>query len=255
MRLSFVAIVLAVIAASAVVGFAVVGPALRPAFVEARVAAQNAAVRAPAILALPNSTAAWLYVPAVDQDGNGVISTVAVQAVPGSGRTLANIEDILFWVDTQRSIQLARAVAENITGKNLSRYDLIYTIEADAQLIEGPSAGAALTIATVAAVQARSLDRSVLITGTIEPDGSIGRVGGILEKAAAAAQANATLLLVPLGDGTVDGNARRVRECAQQGVRYVCSVRYVAEQVPIDADITVREVASVEEALEYFLTG
>ncbi len=251
MRFSWLGVVAAVVVASAAAGYFIVGPLLAPKLARAEVP------EPPRIALLPNSTVAWLYVPAVDSAGNGVISTVTVQALPGSGRTLANIEDLLFWVDTQRSIQIAQAVAGNVTGKNLSSYDLIFTIDARAELVEGPSAGAAIAVATIAALENRTLDPTVLITGTIEPDGSIGPVGGVREKAEAARLVNATLFLVPLGQGAQPGEARRAKQCkalapsGAEGGSEFCWVRYIAEAEPLDVGVAVQEVATIAEALEF----
>ena len=66
---------------------------------------------------------------------------------------------------------------------DLSEYDLVYTIKANATVIEGASAGAALAVATVAALTGKELNSSVMMTGTINHDGTIGPVGGIFEKA------------------------------------------------------------------------
>ena len=103
--------------------------------------------------------------------------------MPGTGRTLTNIDEILFWIDTQRSIRLAREVAENVTGLDMESYDLVYTITADASIIEGPSAGAAITVATIASLQGRGIRDDVTITGTISEDGSVESAGAIKEKA------------------------------------------------------------------------
>jgi uncharacterized protein len=131
-------------------------------------------------LGVSNVSHASVMVPAVDQQGNGVVTILDVQAASGYERTLVNIDKLLFWTDTQNSIRTARFVAENITGVNLSNYDLIYTVKANATVIEGASAGAALTVATVAAIQGKEINTSVMMTGTINHDGTIGPVGEIL---------------------------------------------------------------------------
>lgn len=127
-----------------------------------------------------------LNLPAVDNDGNGVVASLKVDAMPGTGRVLTDINKIFFWIDTQNSIRIAETVAQNITKINISQIDLVYDIQTNASLIEGPSAGAGLTVATIAALENKKLDPEVMITGTINPDGTIGPVGGILEKAKAA---------------------------------------------------------------------
>jgi uncharacterized protein len=45
----------------------------------------------------------------------------------------------------------------------------------------------------------KPINASVMMTGTVEPDGTVGKVGGIVEKATAAAEAGAKLFIVPEG--------------------------------------------------------
>ncbi|MCD6371887.1 MAG: hypothetical protein J7L39_04190 [Candidatus Aenigmarchaeota archaeon] len=194
------------------------------------------------------------YVPAVDQYGNGVSTVLKVEALPGKGRILVNINQLLFWIDTQQSIQIAKKVAEEITKKDLSDVDLIYNIETNASLIEGPSAGAAITIATIAALENKSINKSVVITGTINPDGSIGPVGGILPKAKAAKEIGATLFLVPKGQGT-QVNYIPKKRCEQMGPITFCRITYKAEKINIsnETGIKVKEISNIEEAIKYML--
>ncbi|MEZ6065248.1 MAG: S16 family serine protease [Planctomycetaceae bacterium] len=66
--------------------------------------------------------------------------------------------------------------------------------------IDGPSAGALLTAALVANSRGDTLMPNITMTGTINPDGVIGPVGGIPLKIDGAAQAGKSTLLIP--DGT-----------------------------------------------------
>jgi len=199
-----------------------------------------------------------MLVPAVDSEGNGVVTTLLVEAKPGDGRVLTDINHILFFVDTQNSIQIAKAVAENITGVNTSKIDLMYAIETNASAIGGPSAGAALTVATVAVLENKNLNSSVMITGTIEPDGRIGPIGSVEEKAKASKEAGALLFLVPQGQD-IQTTYLLVKECKKTGFwiysqRY-CEIKYVATESEVnETGIKVKEVATIEEALKYFLT-
>ena len=70
-----------------------------------------------------------IYIPAVDQYGNGVATKLKVEALSGKGKVLVDINQILFWIDTQQSIQIAKKVAQDYTKLDLSKYDLIYSIE------------------------------------------------------------------------------------------------------------------------------
>lgn len=201
-----------------------------------------------------NISFASIIVPAIDQNGRGVATILDIQAVPGHGRTLTNIDRLLFWTDTQNSIRTARSVAENITGSNLSNYDLIYTIKANATVIEGPSAGAALTVATVAALSKKEINSTVMITGTINHDGTIGPVGEILEKAKAAKSIGADMFLVPLSQSS-EVVYEEQRYCEQIGFSQICTIEQIPRKMDVSeqAGLAVKEVRTVEEALKYFL--
>ena len=204
--------------------------------------------------AIPTYKNVSINVPAVDNEGKGAIVKLKVQVIPGEGRTLVNVDNLLFWVDTQFSIRVAKIVAENVTKLDLSKIDLIYTIETDASVIEGQSAGAALTIATVAAIQNKSINKNVIITGTIVPNGEIGPVGAIFEKAKASKDMNATLFLVPNGQGT-QVNYRPEQKCENIGPITYCTTEYKQGRIDIskDAGIDVKEVSNINEALKYFI--
>lgn len=65
--------------------------------------------------------------------------------------------------------------------------------------IDGPSAGAMLTVGILAAIRGDRLRPDAAMTGTINPDGTIGPVGGIVHKIEGAAEAGMKLLLIPEG--------------------------------------------------------
>jgi len=210
----------------------------------------------PVNVSYSNASYASVIIPAVDEEGNGLTTVLTVQIIPGEGRVLANIDKMLFWTDTQNSIRTSSRVASNITGINLSQYDIIYTIATNATSVEGPSAGTALTIATIAAIQKRGIDTKVMITGAINPDGTIGPVGQILTKAKVAKDVGARLLLVPVMQSQAIAYETR-RYCEQMGPSQICTTEKVPKTVNVseEAGIEVREVGDVREALEYFLIG
>jgi uncharacterized protein len=233
-----------------------VASTLNPPVIEYYYPSTTATLTAPDTIK-PDSeiSVASLKMPAVDNDGNGVVTMLDVQVLEGSGRALANIDKLLFWTDTQTSIRTARSVAEEITKKDLSQYDLVYTIRANASVIEGPSAGAALTIATIAALQNKKINQSVMITGTINLDGTIGPVGEVFAKAKAAKQIGAQLFLVPESQST-EVTYSSQKKCDRIGWSEICTIEQVPEKVDIskEAHIEIREVKNVQEALKYFLT-
>ncbi len=200
-----------------------------------------------------------ILVPAVDSEGKGTLGKFEVQAMPGNGKILTNIEHLLFFVDTQFSMQTAKAVAANVTGADLSKYNLIYDIDASGDLnstriVEGPSAGAALTIATIAAIENKTLDPSVMITGTIMPDGTIGKIGGVPQKAKAAREGGAKVFLVPKGQGVVQEFKPEIK-CENVGRIRVCRTEYKPQESvkTVENGLIVREVSDIREALKYFL--
>lgn len=203
----------------------------------------------------PTFSEAETYLPAVDNEGNGVITTLKVEAKSGTGKVLTNIDKLLFWVDTQYSIQTAKSVAENVTGIDADEYDLTYTIESEkAGLIGGPSAGGALTIATIAALENKTLKKDVMMTGTINPDGTIGEVGAILEKAKAAKDVGATLFLVPSGESE-QVFLKPEEKCVKRAGFIFCETTYKQITVNIgeEVGISVIEVETISDVLKYFM--
>ena len=205
-------------------------------------------------ISLENATLVTMSLPAVDDQGNGVITKLSVEATPGSGRTLLDIENLLFWADTEHSIRVARNVAGNITGLNLKDYDLIYNVHAQASIIGGESAGAALTIATIAALEGKKPKDDVIITGVVNHDGTIAPVSGILAKAIAAKDNNATLFLVPLLQSR-DVVYETREHCEKFGFTEICTTEQIPQKINVEeeAGIRVEEVGTVKDALKYFL--
>lgn len=193
-------------------------------------------------------------VPAVDREGNGVITQITVEVMPGIGRTLVDINNLLFWADTQESIRKAKEVAQAYTSLNLSQWDLIYHVYANASVVGGPSAGAALAIITIAALLDKDLRDDVMITGAINFDGTIGPVGDILIKAKVAKANDANLFLVPLTQGKeIIYEEREI--CKRYGWVEYCTKEQIPKIVDVGekTGIKVKEVVNISQAFEYFL--
>lgn len=81
-------------------------------------------------------------------------------------------------------------------------YDFPVDITIDTGKVGGPSAGLAFTLTIVDKMTPGSLTggADVAVTGTIESDGSVGEIGGIEQKAAAAQDAGATIFVVPAAE-------------------------------------------------------
>jgi len=201
------------------------------------------------------SSITTIKVPAVDKDGKGVIAILSVDAQPGIGRTLVDINQILFWVDTQGSMRTAKIVAQNVTGMDLSKYDIIYSIQANASAIEGPSAGAAMAIATILELENRTFNEDATITGTLNEKGEIGKVSGIVAKAEAIEAAGMNLLIVPEGQKTYTIYSEE-KSCEDYLLTKICRTVTKPEDVDVEEEVGVRvvEASNIQEALKYFLT-
>jgi len=197
---------------------------------------------------------ASMLVPAVDEQGEGLVTNLTVEVKQGQGKSLVDIDGLLFWVDTQNSIRTAKNVAEQITLINLDNYDITYSIVTNASAVEGPSAGAALALVTIAALENKKLKSNVMITGTIWHDGSIGRVGDVFAKARAAKLFGATTFLVPPGQ-SVETNREYKKKCKNFLISKVCSSDWETSIVNIsdEVGIEVIEVENIEETLSYLV--
>jgi len=128
----------------------------------------------------------------------GVVADLNVQVKAGSGNVYIDTTP-LTEIDTQASARLAKEVACEMIGSDCSDKDFFYTIRGEFPMIGGPSAGAAMTVLTMCELSGYTTDKSVAMTGTVNPDGSIGSIGGLPEKALAAQEEGIKTFLVPLG--------------------------------------------------------
>ncbi len=128
----------------------------------------------------------------------------------------------------------AATVATLITGSPLTGVEITYDVEG---LIDGPSAGGLLTVGVLSLLRGDKLKKNVIMTGTINPDGTIGPVGGIPYKLQGAIDKNKTVMLIPDGQrnsADFDGNLVDMVDLGREN------------------DIEVVEVADIYEAYEEF---
>ena len=128
----------------------------------------------------------------------GALINVSSEVAPGRGRVLVNTTPLMGEVFQDAAITAAY-VAQERTGRNLSRSDVIVSIVADDQVpaVDGGSAGALMTLLTIAALQGWQPRSDMTLTGTIDQDGNVGAIGGVVEKATAAKEEGKTLFLLP----------------------------------------------------------
>ena len=195
-----------------------------------------------------------ILLPAVMANGTGVSATLLVKAMRGTGKIFVRTDNMLVNDDTQQSIRKAALVAANLANINLSTVDLVYELNAPATELEGASAGAAVAVATYAALTNSTLRQDVMMTGSINHDGSIGFASKIVEKAKVADELGMKYFLVPRGTKQ-EYKYKEEEFCYEwQGGIEFCEQEYVAERTDLwNLSVDVVEVGSLEEALNYFL--
>ncbi|MEA2055176.1 MAG: S16 family serine protease [Candidatus Thermoplasmatota archaeon] len=199
-----------------------------------------------------------IFAPAVTEtsDGyKGVLTQINATMQNGSGNVYV-ITSPLTEVDMQGSARLAVDVASKLVkrdGIDASQYDFSFVINARSSIVGGASAGGAMAVASISLLEGWNISNDVVMTGMINPDGSIGPVGGVLEKGEAAAEAGATFFLIPKGQGIV---YRTITETKNIGG----FIQIVQRKVPINVSdylgnnygIKVVEVEDINAAIHYF---
>ena len=139
---------------------------------------------------------------AVTSEEKGVLEYATLKILPGSGKMFIQINPFVE-PDTQYAFESAIKSACNVLHKDCSKYDFMLNIHSNATLVGGPSAGLAFALATYYGLLNKTFPPYVAATGTINSKGEVGPVGGIFEKALAAAKAGKKLFLVPPGQSIV----------------------------------------------------
>ncbi len=181
----------------------------------------------------------------------GAVINITVIVTPGTGKVFVSTIPYTE-IDMQGSAQLAALTACDLLGVDFTKHDFFYEIRADAPIVGGPSAGAVMTIATIAALKNLTLRKDVFMTGMIYPDGFIGPVGGIPYKLEAAAKAGAKIFLIPKGQRVVYVQERVEKK---EGPFLIITTKVV----PVDVvemgkklGVKVIEVSTIDQALWYY---
>jgi len=109
--------------------------------------------------------------------------------------------------------------------------DYRYSVETEtlSGRVDGPSAGGLFAVAVMAVLEGDKLSADATMTGTINPDGTIGPVGGVVQKLTAAGKAGKKRFCFPVG--------QRFEEQAGQGAGegQTVDVLTVAEGLGVEA--------------------
>ena len=94
------------------------------------------------------------------------------------------------------SVFNAASVIRRITDKDIKDYDIHVNVVGGGK-IDGPSAGAAITLCIISALTNKPIRQDIAVTGEISLRGNVKPVGGIFEKIYGATRQGIKLVLVP----------------------------------------------------------
>lgn len=194
-----------------------------------------------------------------DVQYEGTTMNIKVDIRDGTGLVLVNTQTPT-GVDFQTSAKTAVHVAELYTNADLSNKDVIFSIASqnqnELQAVDGPSAGMAMTVLLVLELENKEINDKILLTGTIQADGSIGAVGGVPQKAEAAGKYGAKIFIVPKGEATT-----YVQECTEkrEGAFYFRNCKSAPHDLSPDLEqkygMKVVEATDLKSVLQYFESG
>ena len=188
----------------------------------------------------------------------GEVMQANIELVKGEGRVLVDTQ-VINGADIQASLRTATAVAAQLTNVSFTGTDVILTIEggSDVQLVDGPSAGAALTIGVYAAITGKTPVSNVYMTGTINSDGSIGQIGGVEYKAQAVAEMGGTTFLIPVGQSNIVTYKTVTKSFGRSTFTYYEPVNVDLKSYLSDNgyNVNIVEVANIMDAMQYFFSS
>jgi predicted S18 family serine protease len=122
---------------------------------------------------------------------------------------------------------MAAAISTLLSGVDPTKSQISFDVGGR---IDGPSAGGLMTVGVLAALRGDKVREDAAMTGTINPDGTIGAVGGIPQKVDGAARAGKKLVLIPAGQRqSPDYAEKRVVDVFEVGRRLNVEVVEVAD--------------------------
>ncbi len=132
----------------------------------------------------------------VGQDGG--LFLVEVRTIPGSGNIFLTTSPHT-GISTQISVDDAVKYGFKSANKSLSDCDVLVNIHANnlADYVDGPSAGLAFSTLTYSVLTGIPMRSDATLTGGVDSTGTVTRVGGLYEKARAAARDGLKYFITP----------------------------------------------------------
>ena len=183
----------------------------------------------------------------------GALIDVSVEVRPGKGRVLVQTTPLM-GVVFQDAANTAVFVAQGQVNMSLTGTDTILSITADQPIpaVDGPSAGALMTLLTISALENSTLNDSVTLTGTIDSEGNVGPISGVIEKSEAAKAGGKTLILLPrendqLVSYTYVQKDMGIFTIVERKPEFIDTEKFIEENVGIDVEF----VDTIEDVVRY----
>jgi predicted S18 family serine protease len=184
--------------------------------------------------------AVWFKGPAGPQASGGTSSTtVRIAPNPSQTASVGVLEEFAGGAGNQwrTATWVAAFSSAQLAGQNLTDYEFLVRTGGH---IDGPSAGMLMTSTMLALLRGKTVRADTTMTGTINPDGSAGPVGGIVQKMDGASKDGIKRFGFPMGARNhQDLRTGRTVDLFDTGKEF---------------GLAVREIRDVFEAYE-FLTG
>jgi hypothetical protein len=177
---------------------------------------------------------ATIGVPAVISDSGGIVP-LTVKLIPGNGNVYLTTVPRT-GVSLQQSADDAVHYAFASTGRDIGKCDILIIIgeKGSESYVDGPSAGAAMSVVTIAAIENKTPRTDAVLTGTVDTLGNVGPVGGLFEKALGSLRSGKTYFVNPVD---------RVSD------------RMMLEQLKERYGLVILQVETVDEAAGFMLDG
>lgn len=184
------------------------------------------------LFSISNAYVVSIHAPAVlSNEYRGTLTVISLNVTQGNGQ-VSIIGPLNVSENTQLSAHQAVGYAAQYLGISAKRYNFTYTIEGVNTDVSGPSAGLAFTVLAIDGLNHRQPYNGFTLTGTINANGTVGLIGGIYDKAGAAAQNGMKYIVVPYAPNGSEENF----------------LYYLSQQT---YNIPVVEVKNVSQALIY----
>ncbi|MCS7131534.1 MAG: hypothetical protein NZ934_02250 [Hadesarchaea archaeon] len=137
----------------------------------------------------------------ISEENLGEVISVQVTLIGEENWVSIDLSYVSYGENLQKSAKDAAAAVAFLENRSSLGVGVVVRFGGPDRLtrVDGPSAGAAMAIAIYACLHGKQIDNQVLITGAIRTNATIGWVGSVEEKAIAARDWGARLLLVPRG--------------------------------------------------------